>query len=224
MSSNNGKLTPETREKIHYACGLILKHLHKEISGDRYDRLQNAALVRVFGDWKPLCQITQWILMEECGMEYTAALNIATGKDASSVYMQNHRTSDELKHAIDRGIEKHESHIAARLPGYKIIVDKIREYYSVAFSDFERIYTFPESRRDKVLSQYYKDVDDSLDALKQEYKAENPPVQVERNSTLYNSNGNGDKKFNEWALSRLSQDPTNPTVQQIRMRLMLRDE
>ena len=65
-AENSGKLTPAMREKIHYACGLILKHVHKEISGNRYDTLQKAALNRVFGDWKPLYHVTHWILMEEC--------------------------------------------------------------------------------------------------------------------------------------------------------------
>jgi len=199
---------PETREKIHYACSLILKHLQKEISGNRYDKLNKSALKRVFGDWEPLYHVTHWILMEECGMQYKAAVNLATNRDASTAYVPNHRAPDELKQAIDKGIDKRESHITARLPGYEIIVDKIREYYSDAYCNFECINTFPESRRDKVLKQYYEDIDNSLDALKQEYKG----------------NGNGDKRFNEWALSRLSQDPTNPTVQQIRMRLMLRGE
>jgi len=210
------------REKIHYACGLILKHLHKEISGNRYDTLQKAVLNRVFGEWEPLYHVTHWILMEECGMQYTAAANLATNRDASTAYVPNHRSPDELKQAIDKGIEKHAPNIIARLPGYEIVVNKISEYYSAALGGFERIDTFPESRRDEVLSQYYEDVDNSLDALKQEYKAENPPVQVERNSTLYKSNGNGGKEFNEWVMSRLAQDPTNPTVQTIKMRLTIR--
>jgi len=86
-------------------------------------------------------------------------------------------------------------HIAERNdPVYELVLNKIDEFYSCAY------------RRDKTRKD--QDDSDAYAALLQEYS----------------SNGNRNTNFYAWATARLAQDPTNPTVQTIKMRLLLRGE
>lgn len=86
-------------------------------------------------------------------------------------------------------------HIAKRNdPVYELVLNKVNEFYLSAY------------RRDK--TRIDQDASDAYAALLQEYS----------------SNGNRNTNFYAWTMARLAQDPTNPTVQTIRMRLILRGE
>jgi hypothetical protein len=79
-------------------------------------------------------------------------------------------------------------------PVYELVLNKINEFY---------FYTY---KQDKIKKE--QDVNAAYGALFQEYS----------------SNGNRNTNFYAWAMARLAQDPTNPTVQTIKMRLAIRGE
>ena len=86
-------------------------------------------------------------------------------------------------------------HIAERNdPVYELVLNKINEFYSSAYRNSK--------------TQKDRDISDAYAALLQEYSG----------------NGNRNTNFYAWTMARLAQDPTNPTVQTIKMRLILRGE
>jgi hypothetical protein len=112
LSSNNGKLTPETRKKIHYACGLILNSL--PLSSNAYNALLRKTVVETFGDRNIESSIHHVLL--DCGMNYEAAWSpVDPTVDLSKVYPP--KSAEPYQSRIARGIDTHREVIAARLNG-----------------------------------------------------------------------------------------------------------